>query len=249
MPEPLQGHKEDYLQPGREEGPKRLTAMALTERGWTQKMIRELLGEPDARPPNRKYPNHPPLKLYDLERVEEAERTAAFVKLLKQSEARKDRAAKSKAQQREKTLAAVEEFNIQVPILEGGRLLAEAMVDYYKRDIERVSADPEIADLSREPDPFAVMVLFLRWNTPGYKELHTWLLKRAGARSARRRLKQRMLQAIATAYPDFKAECASQYRGALWPKTKKDTPPESMVKKKATAKKKDEAKKKTSVKN
>jgi hypothetical protein len=50
-----------------------LTMTGLRERGWTDAMIREYLGEPDATRPNPRYRSAAPMKLYLAERAEAAE--------------------------------------------------------------------------------------------------------------------------------------------------------------------------------
>jgi hypothetical protein len=50
-----------------------LTMTELRERGWTDAMIGEYLGEPDTTRPNPRYWNAAPMKLYLPERVEAAE--------------------------------------------------------------------------------------------------------------------------------------------------------------------------------
>jgi hypothetical protein len=47
-----------------------LTMTGLRERGWTDAMIREYLGEPDATRPNPRYSSAAPMKLYLAERAE-----------------------------------------------------------------------------------------------------------------------------------------------------------------------------------
>jgi hypothetical protein len=50
-----------------------LTMAGLRERGWTDGMIREYLGEPDDTRPNPRYSSAAPMKLYLAERAEAAE--------------------------------------------------------------------------------------------------------------------------------------------------------------------------------
>jgi hypothetical protein len=52
-----------------------LTMAGLRERGWTDAMISEYLGEPDATRPNPRYRSAAPMKLYLAERAEAAEAT------------------------------------------------------------------------------------------------------------------------------------------------------------------------------
>ena len=55
--------------------PKFITISRLKgERHWTEKLIRDVLGEPDSLARNPHYGNAPPMKLYDLERVKECEK-------------------------------------------------------------------------------------------------------------------------------------------------------------------------------
>ncbi len=202
--------------PGERQRPARVTATQLwVERGWTPKMIRELLGEPDARPQNRSYPSRPPLKLYDLERVEEAERTDAFFELLDQSEARKDSAQKGKDAQRMRILDEVEGLDLQVPRLELRHLVTES-IERYNAWVDEQGADrPYVTVHSHVLDVMRVMVHHLRFTTPGYSEMQQKLLRRTGAREARRRLNERMFQAIAGLYPELAEECKRQNRGPL----------------------------------
>jgi hypothetical protein len=50
-----------------------LTMAGLRERGWTDAMVREYLGEPDSTRPNPRYRSAAPMKLYLTERAEAAE--------------------------------------------------------------------------------------------------------------------------------------------------------------------------------
>ena len=201
--------------PGERKRPARVTATQLrVERGWTPKMICELLGEPDARPPNRNYPGRPPLKLYDLERVEEVERTDAFFELLDQSEARKDSAQKGKDAQRMRILDEVERLELQVPRMELRHLVVES-IERYNAWVDEQGVDrPYVTLHSHVLDVMRVMVYHLRFTTPGYPEMQQKLLRRTGAREARRRLNERVFQAIAELYPELAEECRRQNRGS-----------------------------------
>jgi hypothetical protein len=67
-----------------------LTMAGLRERGWTDAMIREYLGEPDATRPNPRYWSAAPMKLYLAERAEAAEASLEWVE-------RKTRGARRRA--------------------------------------------------------------------------------------------------------------------------------------------------------
>ena len=55
-----------------------LTMAALRERGWTDAMIRDYLGEPDATRPNPRYRSAAPMKLYLAQRAEAAEASSEW---------------------------------------------------------------------------------------------------------------------------------------------------------------------------
>ena len=67
-----------------------LTMAGLRERGWTEAMIRDYLGEPDATRPNPRYRSAAPMKLYLTERAEAAEASPEWVE-------RKTRGARRRA--------------------------------------------------------------------------------------------------------------------------------------------------------
>jgi hypothetical protein len=56
-----------------------LTMAGLRERGWTDAMIRDYLGEPDAKRPNPRYRTAAPMKLYLAERADAAEASPEWV--------------------------------------------------------------------------------------------------------------------------------------------------------------------------
>ena len=67
-----------------------LTMAGLRERGWTDAMVREYLGEPDATRPNPRYWRAAPMKLYLTERAEASEASPEWAE-------RKARGAKRRA--------------------------------------------------------------------------------------------------------------------------------------------------------
>jgi hypothetical protein len=82
-----------------------LTIAGLRERGWTDAMIREYLGKPDATRPNPRYRSAAPMKLYLAERAKAAEASPEWVER-KTREARRRAAGVAAAdRQREETKA------------------------------------------------------------------------------------------------------------------------------------------------
>lgn len=237
------GTDQDYPPGQPDPRPKTVTLTGLKARGWTDKMVRELLGEPDERRPNTRYPTRAELRLYLLERVEEAERTDAFFELLDQSEKRKaagaKAATKTQATRLAQTTGQVEGFEIVLPELESGELVRLACESYNawvtSQGAEREPATPERDEWFLQH----ISVNFLRHGVPGYRELHGRLLRQPGASEGRRRLDERIYQTIARKYPDLTAACESQNQRKLFP-----TPKEQAAREKAAMRRQEARQKK-----
>lgn len=82
--------------------PQTILKQGLKERGWTDAMIRDLLGEPDERVKRSPYSRKPPYCVYDLERVQAVERQPEFARRLAAAEVRRERALRVAADKLEK---------------------------------------------------------------------------------------------------------------------------------------------------
>jgi hypothetical protein len=80
-------------------------AAGLQERGWTEAMIRDLLGKPDLRVDNPYYSTAAPMRLWRLQRAETVEATAEFTK--RRERAERQRAAAAKAAETRKIWKAL----------------------------------------------------------------------------------------------------------------------------------------------
>lgn len=208
------GTDQDY-EPGQPEGPVLFSHTRLKLRGWTDSMIRKLLGEPDEQ---RQPPDDPagkPYRFYLAERVEAQEQTVAFKELLQQARERSEAAKKRQAGGQQKLAAEVESFEIQLPEVRGEQLrhLAREQYNTWAASVGRELLPEERAAWG---DDFA-QVQFLRRNAEGTNGLYQSLLKKPGAAALRRRLSERILQTIALAYPELRAECERQNKRKLFP--------------------------------
>jgi len=219
-----------------------LTKAGLKARGWTDKMVRELLGEADERRPNTRYPHHADMHLYLLSRVEEVERTDAFFELLDQSEKRKEAGAKAGAKAKEarlaRTTSQVEGLEIVLPNLEADELIRQACQNYNAwaeaQGAERERATPERDEWFLN----FISVNFLRYSVPGYRELYDGLHKQPGAAEGRRRLDERIYQTIAQTHPHLFVECERQNKRKLFPTPQQQAARERMAVQREEAKKK-----------
>ena len=76
-------------------------------------MVRDLLGDPDQQARNPRYRTGPPMLLYDLKRVEEAEATPEFALRLAQYEPRKQTGLRISGTKRDELIADVRQVEIR----------------------------------------------------------------------------------------------------------------------------------------
>jgi hypothetical protein len=159
-----------------------LTRSALLKRGWTNKLIAALLGEPQI----QSGPGGG--RLYALERVLEAERSEAFV-----------RSRKRAAPQTSNRQTSTRKHQLQPLPLE----YAEAF------QIRFASAPPELQPGEAEQRR---VVNLLRAQTDGYFQKLRTLPSKAGLSSAIALMEAKVYAAIAWAHPSLSPEVRRQWR-------------------------------------
>ncbi|WP_055604328.1 hypothetical protein [Streptomyces aureus] len=173
-------------------------------RGWTDTMVRELLGTPDVqgRDPRRWSPA--PLRLYLLARVETVERTPEFAATSANSGG--SSAATAHAERRRAAvLAAIRAEPIEVPRLPGPELERRAV-----RHRQLLGArSPGTPPGGGAPAGALVrwQVGYLRHALARYEALLDGLYGETGRGEAERLLRRRLYEAIGTAYPALAQEC------------------------------------------
>ncbi|MGA4864631.1 hypothetical protein ACPB9J_18505 [Streptomyces lavendulocolor] len=104
-----------------------VTVTGLRQRGWTDAMVRELLGAPDVQGRDPRRWSVAPVRLYRLARVEALERTPEFAGCAA-SAGRSAAAARAGAERRRQAvLAAIRAEPIQVPVLPQAELERRAV--------------------------------------------------------------------------------------------------------------------------
>lgn len=115
--------------------PDALAKSQLKARGWTDGAIKTFLGEPDRVKTNPHYRSGPPMQLYALTRVVEAEDLPAFREWHQQHQRKRtnlSRGARQAAQRkREQLLAYIERLNIQIPRLGDQQAVYRKAVKHY----------------------------------------------------------------------------------------------------------------------
>lgn len=155
------------------------------------------------------------MRLYDMARVEAAEKLSAWQTASLRAMRRSAAAKKAAEQTAEKLIERAEKAQIEVQVLPPSALLAEAIRHYEDRqemladergwlDVRPVGRDAPSAFLER------IQVNFIRHQKTRYERLLDQQFQQVGALKARRIITERVFQAIARAYPALQKECARQ---------------------------------------
>ncbi|MGA5450661.1 hypothetical protein ACPCVO_28895 [Streptomyces umbrinus] len=231
---------------GSEPGGTHVSAAGLRARGWTDGIVRRLLGEPDRLSAHPRFRSAPWTRMYRVERVEAAEQSAEFRSgaafrsgvafaarrsgAVRKAAGRRGR--ESAARRRREVLARILAEPIDVPRMDAGELARRAVEHRARREREATASTAGIAGTAnahgapstlsppRSPnpphtDPSSLdrwKVDYLRHRLSPYDELLEGLSSREGRGRAAALLRQRILAAIAEAYPGLAAECERQMR-------------------------------------
>lgn len=224
------GHEESRKRQGsrsndheQEENGQRYVSLAgLRARGWTGGMVHRLLGAPDRLSVNPRLRSAPQVRLYGVERVEEAERSDEFRRVA-ESSARRSEAVRNAVQRRRlEVLERIRTEPIEVPRLDPRKLALRAVEHRARR--EAASGGPiEPADGNSAQHTGHVgraslipwKVDYLRHRMSHYDQLLDGLPGGEGdsARAeAEELLHRRICAAIAEAYPPLEQECEKRTR-------------------------------------
>lgn len=201
--------------PNKTPQPQRLSSGKLKERGWTEGLISQFLGKPDATTTNPIYKSAAPMRLWNLDRIEAAEASAAFQEAKTQASKRQVSAQKAVQTKTELTLKLARELPIHVENLSLSQLSKEALRHYIELKLDREEyhyADAKFLPWG-SPDPFRdrLCVNYLRHQATPYHENLDQLFGKTGIGQAYLLLWQRITEAICKAYPSLAAEAKRQY--------------------------------------
>lgn len=203
--------------------PDRLSVPALRARGWTDAGIRRFLGPSDSTKPNPYSHSAPPMRLYDLARVEQVEAKAEWQAWRQASQRRRQGAAQAAGTRRRQMLAEIDALGIALPHLERDELerLATAHRNALAweragwRDFDELPDDATPGDAN----PAAVArwcVNWLRHQATAYDATLAGLWGRTGRDEATRRLRARIFGQIGRAFPWLAEEAERQRQAREW---------------------------------
>ncbi|MFF9909988.1 hypothetical protein [Streptomyces sp. NPDC013457] len=176
------------------------TLAGLRGRGWSDAMVRDLLGAPDVQGRDPRRWSVAPVRLYLMARVEAVERTPEFTRCAAVSGSRSSAAEAGAERRRRAVLAAIRAQPIEVPRLPAVELERRAV-----RHRHLLGA--------RSPGGVGAGALvrwqvnYLRHALSRYEYLLDGLYGSTGRAEAERLLRRRVYEAIAAAYPALAQEC------------------------------------------
>ncbi|MER5965037.1 hypothetical protein [Streptomyces sp. NPDC002057] len=190
-----------------------VTLAGVRRRGWTDTMVRELLGTPDVQGRDPRRWSLTPLRLYLLARVETVERTPEFAETSALSPARSAAATAYAERRRAAVLAAIRAEPIEVPRLPAPELERRAVRHRRLLGSPVPAAEAPAESPARTPagPPAGALVRwqvsYLRHALSRYEALLDGLYGATGRGEAERLLRRRLYEAIAAAYPALAHEC------------------------------------------
>lgn len=180
-------------------------APQLKERGWTETMIRDLIGEPDAIRTNQARRSGPPVRLWLRRRVEEVEASTEFARRASRGKRRSESGKEAAVRQDELIRRQVRSVPVRIPEFDDDELTERACAHYNSRSWEfRASPDSDRDFLDR------IEVNYLRHERSDYEARLDSLFGQVGRRKAGAVVRNRILDAIADVYPHLDAECDRQ---------------------------------------
>lgn len=192
-----------------------LTQSAIARRkGWTKSMVNEFLGEPDRTKTNFKYKSAPPLKLYSITRITEAELTEKFKKRSEKAQIRSQSMKKSAERRKNELLQKIEDEEIKVPKLYPRHLKRNSLDHYNAHWLSRGCFEKFATGKESKSFLHRINVNYLRHEVSDYEYRLMDVYSKIGAEEARLLIKIKVLEAIGRAYHKLKPECNRQIEQA-----------------------------------
>lgn len=190
------------------------TKKVLKDRGWNDKLIEQLLGEPDDTAANTYYRSGPPVCLYDVDRVHALESTKEFQEVQQSRLKRREAAQNAVATKKKKLQQFLEGIEVKVPEMEWEVLTRRAVDHFNDRAFERRTDAPLASTESDEALLDRIRVNYLRHELTTYEEDLQNTAGKVGAADAYLDIKEKVLDAISDTYPELTLECLRQINKA-----------------------------------
>lgn len=194
--------------------PKVLTLTDLHARGWTDALVKQFLGEPDATKPNPHYRKAAPMRLYALARVEQAESREEWQQAKAKASRRSEASKKVSTRKAAELVKRAEQMQIIVDRLPPETVIEQAIASYNAHNWEiawRHGEAFEEANMYSDPAFLdRITVNYIRHHLTSYDTHLEQLVGQIGVRQAGKVIRLRIYDAIAKAYPASAGECERQ---------------------------------------
>lgn len=185
-----------------------ITKSHVIERGWTERLIKKFLGEPDATRPNPMYKCASPMKLYDKKRVQRIERRKSFKEEMESTTKRKDSAQKAVSTKIEKALSYANTVEIEIPVMNYNDVINQACRSYNDWHSERCARNGEFfeyADPRTSDSDFLkrITINYLRHECSDYEQQLYSIYGKTGVQEAHDILQKRINDEIKRIYPQL----------------------------------------------
>lgn len=193
----------------------KITLTQVKAMGFNDKLIRELLPEPELKI-NPRYKRAAPMKLWPLEDIEKAMKSEAFLKHMENREKRQASAKKAVRTKEEKLMSEITEaaHKIRVTVIPLDRLRTKTLEEkqgwYNCIALERGYYESQDAYCADDRTVERWMVNYIRHNLTSYDKDLEMLFGRVGKGNAYRYLNEVVYDKICEAYPDLKEACERQ---------------------------------------
>ena len=195
---------------------RRYTATQLKARGWTDALIRDLLGAPDQTRINPHYRSGPPMRLYEVRRIEKVEGSAAWAARAEATQRRKEGGAQAVETKRARLQAHLDAVEINLPMIDADALTQLACGHYNQRQYDRGNFDGWDATPASDPAFLQrISVNFLRHCLSDYDCELAAIIGKVGVREGHAEINRKAYKAIATAYPTLTTECQRQLEAKM----------------------------------
>ena len=189
-----------------------LTATQLKARGWTDTLIRDLLGAPNQTRINPHHRNGPPMRLYEVGRIEKVEGSAVWAARIEATQRRKEGAAQAVETKRARLQAHLDAVEINLPMIDADALTQLACDHYNQRQYDRRDFDGWDATPASDPAFLQrISVNFLRHAMSDYDAELVNIFGSVGVGEGYQEINRKAFAAIGAAYPILTAECQRQF--------------------------------------
>lgn len=188
-----------------------ISKAGLKGRGWTDKGISQFLPSWDKEAPNPYYRKASPMKLYLLVRVEAVEQTEPFKTFQQASLTRKSGAAKAVNTKKAMLMTELNSWKIVVKSKPLENVQKSAIREYNNHQASLERDDGYFATPDSNKDFLdRITVNHLRHGLSNYEKRLDALFGKVGTHQAYPILHKKVMEAIASKYPELAAECQKQ---------------------------------------